>query len=139
MPSESIAAQSKLHRTRDAIIERSIRSGIGAAVPRTTPIGSRADRDDEGKAPTHFRGADSSHTTHPCKALKESPGAYARLARLASNQPKSTMTTPRSDFFLLRRLGPSTAFERKLQPGLLGLVLALFFLSLSNLLDDERR
>jgi hypothetical protein len=36
-------------------------------------------------------------------------------------------------------LRTATTLERKLQPGLLGLVLALFFFSLSDLLDDERR
>ena len=42
--------------------------------------------------------------------------------------------------FLVRVFGaPRATFERKLQPGLLGLVLALFFLSLPDLLDDERR
>ena len=41
--------------------------------------------------------------------------------------------------FLVRMFGASAPFERKLQPGLLGLVLALFFLSLPDLLDDERR
>jgi hypothetical protein len=42
--------------------------------------------------------------------------------------------------FLVRVFGATgTAFKRKLQPGLLGLVLALFFLSLPDLLDDERR
>jgi hypothetical protein len=39
----------------------------------------------------------------------------------------------------VRCLGPATAFKRKLQPGLLSLVLALFFFPLSDLLDDERR
>jgi hypothetical protein len=35
--------------------------------------------------------------------------------------------------------GTATPLERKLQPWLLGLVLALFFFPLSDLLDDERR
>jgi hypothetical protein len=35
--------------------------------------------------------------------------------------------------------GTAAALKRKLQPGLLGLVLALFFFPLSDLLDDERR
>ena len=37
------------------------------------------------------------------------------------------------------RLRRAASLERKLQPGLLGLVLTLFFFPLSNLLDDERR
>ena len=48
------------------------------------------------------------------------------------------MTTPRSVSSSVV-LGAAAAFERKLQPGLLGLVLALLFLSLPDLLDDERR
>ena len=38
----------------------------------------------------------------------------------------------------VRGFGTAAAFERKLQPGLLGLVLALFFFPLSDLLDAAR-
>jgi hypothetical protein len=41
--------------------------------------------------------------------------------------------------FLVRVLGATATFERQLEPRLLSLVLALFFLSLADLLDDERR
>lgn len=36
-------------------------------------------------------------------------------------------------------IGTAPLFERKLQPRLLGLALALLFFPLSDLLDDERR